>query len=638
MATQRTANVYITNETDGTAQITLLHQNDTNGTQSGTWTAQPGQTVGPLLVHFETGIGSWGVLDWWSVALTVQNGSTPGIYQNTGTSAFPHWKECQLQTKDVGQNITFTVSTSKFETNLPSGGCTDGVTRLSNYSPIRNVFVLMLENRSFDHILGQSGLPGIDVPPPGTSNSYNGVTYAVGSPAPTTMTADPGHEFGDVVEQLAGAGAAYPSGGPYPPLTMDGFVTNYATATDEGTPPPTANHYGDIMLGFATPTQLPTTYALAQAFAVCDHWFCSMPGPTWPNRMFVHAASSAGLDHSPTTAQIIEWESVHGFSFPHGSIYDALTAAKLRWRIYNDNTDAYSDDPKKGSTFGAVPQVSALKGVTVLDINSLTHFASDLQGPYPYQYTFIEPNYGDITGNTYAGGSSQHPMDDVFGGEGLIKAVYEAIRNSPLWDTSLLIVTYDEHGGFFDHVPPVAAPPPGDGSGSTYNESGFTFDLLGVRVPTIVVSPLIAAGTVDTSVYDHSSVPATLERLFGFPSLTNRDQAAGDVRGLLTLTTARTDCPTTLPGPVPTVSRTVDLDAQLADDAAPVSDSGNLPGFLAAARKAAYESYAQTPEERAVVDAQYAAIRTRGDARAFVASVMARVERMKAARTATAAG
>jgi len=339
--------------------------------------------------------------------------------------------------------------------------------------------------------------------------------------------------------------------------------------------------------------------------------------------MFVHAASSAGLDHSPTTAQIIEWESVHGFSFPHGSIYDALTAAKLRWRIYNDNTDAYSDDPKKGSAFGAVPQVSALKGVTVLDINSLTHFASDLQGPYPYQYTFIEPNYGDITGNTYAGGSSQHPMDDVFGGEGLIKAVYEAIRNSPLWDTSLLIVTYDEHGGFFDHVPPVAAPPPGDGSGSTYNESGFTFDLLGVRVPTIVVSPLIAAGTVDTSVYDHSSVPATMERLFGFAPLTARDTAANDVRHLFTLTSARTDCPTTLPGPVPSVAGARPTPM---DDDQPVSSGGNLPGFLAAARKAAYETYATDERERAIVDAEYAALRTRGDARAFVAKVMSKAE------------
>ncbi len=634
MATQRTANVFITNETDGTAQVTLLHQNDTNGTQSATWTAQPGQTVGPLVVHFETGFGSWGVLDWWSVTMTVQNGSTPGIYQNTGTSAFPHWKECQLQTGDVDKNIVCTVSVGGFGVNLPSGGCTDGMSRLSNYSPIRNVFVLMLENRSFDHIFGHSGLP-VAGPPPGTTNSYNNISYAVGSPAPTTMTADPGHEFNDVVEQLAGAGATYPPGGPYPPIVMSGFVSNYATTTDEDTTPPTPPHYGDIMLGFDTPTQLPTSYALAQAFAVCDQWFCSIPGPTWPNRMFIHAASSAGLDHTPTTAEIIKWETVAGFTFPHGSIYDALTKAGLSWRLYNDNTDAYSDDPQNGSAFGAIAQVSSLKGVTMMEVQSLTRFASDLQGPYPYQYTFIEPNYGDVTGNTYAGGSSQHPMDDVYGGEGIIQAVYQAIRNSPLWNTSLLVITYDEHGGFYDHVKPPPAAPPADGSGSQLNDSGFTFDLLGIRVPALVVSPLIPAGTVSSTVFDHSSVPATLERLFGFPALTARDAAAADLRGLLTLTTPRTDCPTTLPGPVARQVRSVDAEAQEADDALPVPDSGNLPAFLAIARKAAYESYAQTPEERALVDEQYAAIRTRGDARNFLASVTARLNRMREAGATT---
>ena len=206
-----------------------------------------------------------------------------------------------------------------------------------------------------------------------------------------------------------------------------------------------------------------------------------------------------------------------------------MSRAGLTWRIYNDDTDAYSDDPQDGSVFGAIPQVSALKGITLLDANSLTHFAADLQSPYTCQYTFIEPNYGDIT-SSYRGGSSQHPMDDVHGGEGLIKAVYEAIRNSPVWDTSLLIITYDEHGGFYNSVAPPAATPPDDGSPSTYNQWGFTFAQLGVRVPAVVVSPWIAAHTVDHTVYDHASVPATIERLFGLPPLTARDAAANDVR------------------------------------------------------------------------------------------------------------
>ena len=628
MATQCTANVFITNQTDGTAQIQLSHMNNSNGNQAGAWTAAPGQTVGPLVVHFVTGFGTGGILDWWTVAMSVENGSTPGIYQNTGTLAFPHWKECQLQTGDVNKDLYFTVSTTDFYTNLASGGCHDAMARIANYSPIRNVFVLMLENRSFDHMWGRSGIPGLTVPAPGTSNSYNGTSYPVSSPAPTAMTGDPGHEFADVLEQLAGAGATYPPGGPYPPITMSGFASNYATTTDEALPPPTAAHIGDVMMEFDTPTQMPTSYALATSFAICDHWFCSIPGPTWPNRFFVHGASSAGLEHAPTTAQIVEWETVAGFVLPHGSIYDALTANKLQWRLYNDNTDAYSDNPQNGSLFGALPQVTALKNVTLLEVNSLTHFASDLQGPYPYQYTFIEPNYGDVTSNTYVGGSSQHPMDDIYGGEALIKGVYEAIRNSPLWETSLLIITYDEHGGFYDSVAPPPAAPPADGSGTAYNDTGFAFDLLGVRVPAIVVSPLIAAGTVDHTVYDHTSALATVERLFGFGALTARDAAANDLRHLFTQTTARTDCPTTLPAPVARMGRVLPDGASeaaaAAEDALPLEDSGNLPAFLATARKAAYDTYATTPQERAIVDEEYAAITTRGEAKAFVARVMAK--------------
>ena len=303
----------------------------------------------------------------------------------------------------------------------------------------------------------------------------------------------------------------------------------------------------------------------------------------------------------------------------------------LTWRIYNDDTDAYSDDPQDGSVFGAIPQVSALKGVTLLDTNSLTHFAADLQRPYTCQYTFIEPNYGDIT-SSYRGGSSQHPMDDVYGGEGLIKAVYEAIRNSPVWDTALLIITYDEHGGFYDSVAPPAATPPGDGSPSTYNQWGFTFGQLGVRVPAVVVSPWIAPRTVDRTVYDHASVPATIERLFGLPPLTGRDAAAHDVTALLTEPRPRTDAPITLNRPAPPAAR-----AAIAPETAqamlsePIPDSGSLPGFLHIVLKTDLELSA-TPQERDEALARYAAVSTRGDARSYINNVMARAHAAKPAR------
>lgn len=269
----------------------------------------------------------------------------------------------------------------------------------------------------------------------------------------------------------------------------------------------------------------------------------------------------------------------------------------------------------------------------MLDANSLTGFAADLQSPYTYQYTFIEPNYGDIT-STYAGGSSQHPMDDVYGGEGLIKAVYEAIRNSPVWDTSLLIITYDEHGGFYDSVVPPAAVPPDDGSPSTYNQWGFTFNQLGVRVPAVVVSPWIAAQTVDQTVYDHASVPATIERLFGLPALTARDAAAKDVTALFTQAQPRTDAPTTLNNPAPPAARAADMspDAAQALLSEPIPESGDLPGFLQIALKTDLELSA-TAQERDEALARQAAVTTIGDARSYINYVLAKAH---AARTAGA--
>jgi phospholipase C len=635
MATRHSANVYITNTSDGTAYIKLFHQNDPDGTQNGSWTASPGETVGPMTVRFETGWGSYSILDWWSVIIAVEGGSTPGIYQNSGTTPFPHWKECQLQSGDVDRNLTFAVSASSFDINLASGGCTDGMTRLGEFSKITNVFVLMLENRSFDNLFAQSGIPGITHATPADSNAYHDVTYPVGSPAPTAMPTDPGHEFQDVFKQLGGPDANYPPGGPYPDINLSGFAANYATTTTEGSPPASAD-IGKIMLGFDTKAQLSVLYQLATEFAICDHWFSSLPGPTWPNRFFVHGASSAGLDHSPTQTQMVGWEAPgFGFTYQHGSIFDAVSRAGLTWRIYNDDTDAYSDDPQNGSVFGAVPQVSALKGITLLDANSLTHFAADLQSPYTCQYTFIEPNYGDIT-SSYRGGSSQHPMDDVYGGEGLIKAVYEAIRNSPVWDTSLLIITYDEHGGFYDSVAPPAATPPDDGSPSTYNQWGFTFGQLGVRVPAVVVSPWIAAHTVDHTVYDHSSVPATIERLFRLPPLTARDAAANDVTPLFTEAHPRTDAPARLNNPAPPAARpAIDPQTAQASLSEPIPESGSLPGFLQILLKTDLE-LSTTPQERDEALSRHAAVTTRGDARSYINYVMAKAHAAKTGGPASA--
>src|SRR5580698_4555300 len=193
------------------------------------------------------------------------------------------------------------------------------------FDQIEHVFVLMLENRSFDHLLGFSGIAGTDAETAGPtvidglkggeSNSFNGQTYAVSPGADYRMPTDPNHEFPDVLHQLCGPAATYQSGGPYPTVDDSGFVASYVASG--------GSNPGEVMECYQ-PEQLPVLNALASEFVVCDNWHASMPGPTWPNRMFVHAASSGGLDHSPSTDEIVEWETIGGFFFKNGTIFDAL--------------------------------------------------------------------------------------------------------------------------------------------------------------------------------------------------------------------------------------------------------------------------------------------------------------------------
>jgi phospholipase C len=481
---------------------------------------------------------------------------------------------------------------------------------------ITNVFVLMLENHSFDNIFAMSGINGIVHATTANSNAYKGTVYNVTSPAPDSMKpTDPGHEFLDTLEQLAGSGAVYRRGGPYPKINNSGFAANYATTTDEDMPPPTPGEIGDIMACFDTKKQLPALYQLATNFTVCDHWFSSMPGPTWSNRFFVHGASSNGLDHMPTNEELAEWSVDGGFAYNKGSIYDSLDSASLDWAVYRDF--------QWWNPGGSFPQVLSIKDVHVWDVGDLANFSSELNDPngYGYTYTFIEPNYGDVSAETYEGGSSQHPMDGMSGGDNLIADVYEAIRNSPLWETSLLIITYDEHGGFYDSVAPGKIAPPNDGSATSppLNVSGFAFDVAGVRVPTVVVSPLIPKEKrVDHTVYDHSSVLATLEKLFGLNPLTDRDAKANNLVPLLSLSAARSDCPTKL-NRLPAPARPAMMaERRAALDLEPLPPSGNLPGFLAIAHKVELELAEGQPQLRAAAIEHFKTIKTRGQARAYM--------------------
>jgi phospholipase C len=418
---------------------------------------------------------------------------------------------------------------------------------------IRHI-VLVLENRSLDHMLGATAIRGTDAVtgdttsihrrPGGTFNDVvdadGNVTHhcVVGTGQKKSVGDDPGHEFANTLLALCGLDASgdpppYP---PYPSSSIDnsGYAQGFADKVLSHTPP------GDprsIMLSY-TEQDVPVITALAREFAVCDNWLSSMPGPTWPNRYFFHAASSAGLDDSPSGFDSGLSEIFSGLVFDNGTIYDMLDSENIDWAVYHGD---------------AFPQVMSLAGMDLLTIATNFHdmddFEEDLQDGLIANFVFIEPDYGDdITGNTYKCGNSQHPLDDITHGERLIKRVYEAIRGSELWGQSMLIITYDEGGGFFDHVVPGPTVPPGDSITDPVNDhNDFDFKQLGVRVPAIVCSPWIPRNVIDHREYEHASVPKTVEALWDLPAMTDRDDHARGLSDLLTLSSPRLDAPETLP-------------------------------------------------------------------------------------------
>jgi len=414
-----------------------------------------------------------------------------------------------------------------------------------NLKNIEHIFVLMLENRSFDHMLGSSGISGTDavtgqitqlegLPINGGVNyDLAGTPYQSTSPAPYVMPADPSHEFDAVRLQLLGSTDStvnYTN----TKITNSGFVLSYKLSAG-------SNPLSDVMACF-DPSQLPVLTALAKEFCVCDHWFSSVPGPTIPNRFFVHAATSGGDPDSPSlfalARAVVDGDA--SYKFLNGNIFNRLDQQGIPWGIYHGDPFAmvYALD---GVSFGAGKPI---------DPDQPHPFVQDLESPNLPKYIFIEPNWGNLVLNTYKGGNSQHPVDDVTSGEKLIKFVYESIRASSCWTKSALIITYDEHGGFFDHcIPPGNMAAPAD----VPSQRGFDFTQFGVRVPSLVISPWIPKNLIDHTIYDHTSVLATLRQWTlaqGLPDLgyfTGRDKVANDLSHLFSLQSARQDAPLKLP-------------------------------------------------------------------------------------------
>ncbi|TQF68288.1 phosphoesterase [Rhodococcus spelaei] len=395
---------------------------------------------------------------------------------------------------------------------------------------IDHIVVLMLENRSFDHMLGYLYHDTGNVSPHG--DPYEGLTgtetcagvdgtavpvFPITASTPNAYFmpgADPGEGFVATNQQLFATTSPPPGATP----SMQGFVTDYAQAVAANA----AKHWyvvpgttPDMIMGCHTPQTLPVLSALARGYAVCDRWFGSAPTETMPNRAFACAATSQGhLD-----------DVTKSFTVP--SIFGLLGQHTLSWKIYGYN--------RKPLTRLNFPDTAA---ATAGNIGLFTDFQHDAAAGSLPAFAFLEPSWNST-------GNSQHPNYNVALGEQLILDTYRAVFAGPGWPQTLLIVTYDEHGGCYDHVPPPGgATPPDDSVG----EYGFDFTRFGPRVPTVLASPLIKPGTVfrlpDTATpFDHTSILATVEHRWSLPALTRRDAAAADVGAALNLDAARTDDP-----------------------------------------------------------------------------------------------
>jgi phospholipase C len=339
---------------------------------------------------------------------------------------------------------------------------------MSQTDPIQHIVVLMLENNSFDRMLGcmAAVYPQLEAPSPTEDHVFKNPDYpdqshefAQLSGATPSVPIDPAHELDDVLRQIAQG-------------KCSGFVSDFAQHSPKA---PQTERY-EIMAYF-TRGDLPVLHALTENFLICDHWFSSVPGPTWPNRFFVHSGTSLGHVDMPSG---FFHPALHLYDQP--TVYQRLTEKNIVWRIY------YGDVPQ------SLLMVEQLKFLT--NYRRMERFAADVRGPvgdFP-QYVFIEPCYFGANQN------DQHPPTDVAHGEVLIAQVYNEIRaNEELWASTLFVILYDEHGGFYDHVPPPPAIPPDD------NTKQFAFDQLGVRVPAILISPWVDPGVLSLKL-EHTSL------------------------------------------------------------------------------------------------------------------------------------
>lgn len=363
----------------------------------------------------------------------------------------------------------------------------------------------MLENHSFDEMLGcyksiYPHLEGIDKKNPKSNVDAAGLVYTQKPKTSLFMRYDPKHEHVDVMSQIADENS--------------GFIKDFIKAY-----PKSEKQDRDNIMGYYTRGSLPTLHALADDFTICDHWFSSLPGPTWPNRFFALSGTSSGKVMMP-----------EGFEHPHlgtviaqtqPTIFDHLNAGRRSWKIY------YHDFPSS-LIFKNLRAPHNLANYAHIDefFNKTDALLSDEDIP---EFAFIEPKYLGIDQN------DDHPPHNIMKAEKLIADVYNAIRsNKDLWESTLLVVVFDEHGGFYDHVSPPDTTPPDD------KTDEYDFKKLGVRVPAILVSPWVGRTVLQTQ-FDHTSLLKYLLEKWTLPPLTARVAAANSISKAINQTQARQD-------------------------------------------------------------------------------------------------
>ena len=398
---------------------------------------------------------------------------------------------------------------------------------LPGIQSLKHIVVLMMENRSFDHMLGGlhtqysaiDGLAGSETNPDSTGVP---VTVAPNAAYQSQLDPDPDHHFPAADLQIFGGVTTAQDPNRQP--NMQGFVKSYFNQQNNLA-------HSHLILNYFTPDKLPVLTTLATQFAVFNRWFSSIPGPTLCNRAFAHYGTSFGQ----VSMDVFYWNK------QYLSIYERLVAANHTTRLY------YYDQAS-----------SSLEVVNLLNNQpSLFGTFQDFQDACAKnmlpEYSFIEPNYTDHDAPDGSGeliACDQHPDHDVRAGEQFIATVYNAIRNNAnLWPNTAILVLYDEHGGTYDHVPPPSCTPDGFVAqpSATGTPDPFYFDRLGVRVPAILISPWIAAGTVINDVYEHASIPATITDYFigEYSARSPREIAANTFLGILNQGTIRQDsgCP-----------------------------------------------------------------------------------------------